>query len=460
MGLCFWSKRWSDVGVFMLVSVAFWIYADARTTWRRESPVEQLIRQAVVDIHYPVETHSGSSIQYDAGLRVKGGVERVLLSTDVVGAGYGDRLVADVRLRRLSPDNSYRRYLLSEGYGALGRIERIYRLEQGGASFSLVGWGRRVRARLISDFEQVSASVLRPEVRGVTYALALGDRSQLPVEIREGFRDAGVAHVLAVSGYHLGVIFFLLSWVVSRALWRWRHRQLRYLLLMGGTLGYTLLTGCSTATVRAFVMSSLVLLASLFGRRTDKVQLLSLTLLIFLIHEPMSYLSVGLMLSVSAVWGILTFLPLFRQLITPSIPLLSALRDALFVSVSAQIGVLPFLFLFFGRANLGVVWSNIPLMYLSALAIPYGLLLVVVVGVVGSIPSFLLVIQGWLVEAMIRVTQYFSIGAPYLSSTGEMDLVQVVLYYSVVLVIYRLVASQINARTPARHILDEKVGLH
>ena len=61
---------------------------------------------------------------------------------------------------------------------------------------------------------------------------------------------------------------------------------------------------------------------------------------------------------------------------------------------------------------------------------------------------------------MIRITRYFSLEAASLSAGGSMDVVQVILYYAIVVIFYRLVARQINAYSPYRHLLDEKVGMH
>ena len=451
-----------EIGLVLMVAAAFWLYTDARTLVARDFPERCELSRAVVDIHYPVSAHSESLTQYGATVQMDGQPVRVLLRSDASGIGYSTRAVADLELYRLRTDNSYHRYLLSEGYQAAGRIAHLYRLDKKPYT-SLSEAMQELRAGLVANFERASAPCLNPEVRGMTYALSLGDRSHLPRSVKERFTDTGVAHVIAVSGYHLGIIYLFLSSLLALGLWRWHHRHhrhLRYALLFLGTLAYTLFTGASTATVRAFLMSSLILLAAALGRRTDKVQLLSLTVLIFLVVQPLSYLSVGLMLSVSAVWGILTFLPLFQKLITPSVRGLQLLRDAIFVSVSAQIGVLPFLFMFFGRANMSIVWSNIPLMYLSAVAIPYGLILVVMVGLFGAVPPFLLTIQDWLVGSMIRITRYFSLEAASLSAGGSMDVVQVILYYAIVVIFYRLVARQINAYSPYRHLLDEKVGMH
>lgn len=452
--------KWGEViGVVLLVAGAFWLYTQVRTTVSRTLP-ERLQLQAVpLEVHYPVAAHAESALRYDTTVDVKGKKVRALMRSTPLAGSFSMEGSADVQLYALRMDNSYHRYLLSEGYQATGRILQIRELCQKDhptLSERMQSW----RAGVVERFETVAGNRLSPEVRGMTYALSLGDRSLLSRNVRQDFTDTGVAHVIAVSGYHLGVIFVLLSGMVSLFLWRWRYRYVRFGILLVGIVAYTLFTGGSTATVRACVMSSIVLLAGVLGRRTDRVQLLSLTMLIFLVVQPLSYLSVGLMLSLSAVWGILTFLPLFQQLITPSLRPLRWLRDAVFVSVAAQIGVLPFLFMFFGVTNLSIIWSNIPLMYLSAVAIPYGLLLVVTVGVVGAVPTFLLTLQEWLVGSMVRVTRHFSLGADTLSVQGEMDLVQVVLYYAIVVVAYRLAVRQVNAYSASRHILDEKVRVH
>ena len=335
---------------------------------------------------------------------------------------------------------SYGRYLLGEGYVAQGY----------GQSLDTAGRARTIRCRLmegrhhlISRFDSAVGDRLSAADKGLVYALCLGERLHLPRSVKSDFTSSGVAHVLAVSGYHLGIVFGLLSGLLGMLLPAYRHRRLRYLLIFLGLLVYTLLTGASTATMRAFVMSGIYLLAKLLGRRADPVQVLSLTLLFFLFLSPLSILSVGLLLSVSAVWGLMSFMPILLRLVNPSLRSLRFVWSSLAACISAQIGVLPFLFLFFGRAAGSMLWSAIPVVALSGLLIPVGLVALALPSLPG-LPRLLSLLSG----GMRAVTETFGTPALSLTVTMQYDLVLVVLYYAIVLTARELFVRLYNRRTP------------
>ena len=287
-----------------LLVIAYGIYADQRLRSLRSMPRAVTLYDASVRVNYPVASSAESAIRYDAALLTSDGGEIPILLT-LPGESaefYGMMLRGDLDLVALLGDTlpgSYGRYLLGEGY-----VAQAY-----GQSLETAGRARTIRCRLmegrhhlIGRFDMAVGDRLLAEDKGLVYALCLGERLHLPRSVKSDFTSSGVAHVLAVSGYHLGIVFGLLSGLLGLLLPAYRHRRLRYLLIFLGLLVYTLLTGASTATMRAFVMRGIYLLAKLLGRRADPVQVLSLTLLFFLFLNPLSILSVGLLLSVSAVW--------------------------------------------------------------------------------------------------------------------------------------------------------------
>ena len=427
-----------------LLVIAYGVYADQRFQSLRTMPRAVTLHDASVRVNHPVASSAESAIRYDAVLLVDEGKEIPLLLT-LPGEPeelYGMMLRGDLDLVALLGDTlpgSYGRYLLGEGYVAQGYGQS---LETAGRARTLRCRLMEGRHRLISRFDSAVGDRLSAEDKGLVYALCLGERLHLSRSVKSDFTSSGVAHVLAVSGYHLGIVFGLLSGLLC-LLPTYRHRRLRYLLILLGLLLYTLLTGASTATVRAFVMSGIYLLAKLLGRRADPVQVLSLTLLFFLFHSPLSILSVGLLLSVSAVWGLMSFMPILLRLVSPSLRSLRFVWSSLAACISAQIGVLPFLFLFFGKAAGSMLWSAIPVVALSGLLIPVGLVTLALPSLPG-LPWLLSLLAG----AMRAVTENF--GSPELSLTVTMqyDLVLVVLYYAIVLTARELFVRLYNRGTP------------
>lgn len=153
---------------------------------------------------------------------------------------------------------------------------------------------------------------LRQTVRGVegeiAAALVTGDRSGIPKEMREAFADAGIAHVLAISGLHLtvaaGLIFLLfrrgLSLIPPIAL-RYPIKKWAAALAILFTFGYLLLCNGTLPAQRAFLMASIFLTAILFDRQAMTLRNVAVAATVILLCFPESLMSPSFQLSFAAV---------------------------------------------------------------------------------------------------------------------------------------------------------------
>jgi len=212
----------------------------------------------------------------------------------------------------------------------------------------------KIRSRLIAG--------LTPAAAALTRALTLGERNALGDD-RAAFQRAGLAHLLALSGLHVGILvgFFLLLGV---PLGRWR-----YLLALVLLLGYLGLVGSSPSLVRATIMAGVWLLARASGRSdTPLPALLALSLAFHLLLAPYSIWSLSLWLSYLAVAGILLFVPPRRRL--PK--LLAWARYSLYATLGAQLALLPLLLHFFGYLPLFAPIANLTALPIAAILVPLG----------------------------------------------------------------------------------------
>ena len=146
---------------------------------------------------------------------------------------------------------------------------------------------------------------------GVAQALTVRERSNLPYETGEGYRNAGVAHLLAISGLHLSILVALLR----RILLLLRLRKVtREWIALGIILLYCFLTGFSPSIVRASVMLGFVLVGELILDETDGLTVLFFALFVLLMFNPYALLSVGLQLSFLSCLGIMLLEPYIGDL--------------------------------------------------------------------------------------------------------------------------------------------------
>lgn len=187
---------------------------------------------------------------------------------------------------------------------------------------------------LFSQLEFEDASVL--------CALVQGDRSYLTDGFYQGVKDAGVSHVLVVSGMHMAVVIALLIGFVERFLY---NRFLKALILVL-TAGFMIvLCGFTKSVLRAGVTYLLFALALLLKRESDSANTLGAAVTLLLIVNPYTWLSAAFRLSVLSTFGILAVaLPITREL--QAVPLfrhraVRPLLSAVLISVCAALFTMP-----------------------------------------------------------------------------------------------------------------------
>jgi competence protein ComEC len=172
-------------------------------------------------------------------------------------------------------------------------------------------------------------------------AVWLGDRKYVPESMRQAFIDTGVAHILSVSGIHVGIIYLSAAFILRLLI---RRQRLRVALTLGAVFLFALSSGARIPTVRAAIMVSLYLMAELFEREPDAPTALGLAALLFLVANPMLLFDGAFQLSFLSVASILVFARPLEMLFQP-FPYF--LRIPLSASVSVLILPLPFMIYFF-----------------------------------------------------------------------------------------------------------------
>ncbi len=166
-------------------------------------------------------------------------------------------------------------------------------------------------------------------------ALLLGDRSRLPKAWQQALQRCGLAHLLAVSGLHVGLLAWLLL-VLSRLV----PVKLRMLPAALGILMYLLIVGPRPSMLRAAVMGLIALATLTLQRPPQGLNALACCILVWVVHDPGIVGELGFQLSVAATAGILILLPVFnrRWILVPRV-----LRGPLAVTVAAQVATIPWI---------------------------------------------------------------------------------------------------------------------
>lgn len=238
-----------------------------------------------------------------------------------------------VRLRGyLSQSGVYANGLDSGGRPPLWRLrlqsERFLTVEAPAAGV----WPR------VGELRRFAAGLLAPHhgrfrAPALIEALILGDRSALPESWTQALRRSGLAHLLAVSGLHVGVVTLCVVWAAAVLPPRWR-----LLLAAAAVLLYLALIGPRPAATRASLMGLLAVAAVLGERPPQAVNALACAVLVLVGWEPSIVAELGFQLSVAATAGILLWAPVLSRR-WRRVP--KWLRQPLAVSIAAQVATLP-----------------------------------------------------------------------------------------------------------------------
>ena len=195
----------------------------------------------------------------------------------------------------------YHRYLVARGIGALGSIKSAERQSRSGPASAPDRFRQRLANWLQAETVNLDAAALHR-------ALTVGDRTAMSPELSERLRRTGTAHLLSISGLHVGMVAGLaglLAGLLATPLVRlrgWQDRR-RAMLITGlvAAFGYALLAGFSLPTVRALMMLLAGFGAMLWRRGIQPGRALLTALLAVLLIDPMAPLAIGFWLSFAAV---------------------------------------------------------------------------------------------------------------------------------------------------------------
>lgn len=303
------------------ISLAVMLAAGVAVIWLRSATVgaeptsypqvERIEARVLERIDQPAEDRLRLVLAYrDAGAGIARKVRiNVPLEDDKAGLVEG----AIVRLRaRLMPPSSP---MLPGGYD----FARTAWFQGLAATGSLIGEIEVVRpgqgASSLAGVQRALAAHVRERLSGspgtIAAAFASGDRGAIARADEEAMRDAGLTHLLSISGLHVSAVMaaaYLLA-IKLLALWPWLALRVRLPVLAaavaaGAGIGYTLLTGAEVPTVRSCIGAVLVLIALALGREPLSLRMVAVAAIAVLLLWPESLVGPSFQMSFAAVLAI------------------------------------------------------------------------------------------------------------------------------------------------------------
>ena len=301
-------------------------------------------------------------------------------------------------------------------------------------------WKQAARAVQERVVERLGELRLSADEHAVLASLTVNERSAMTRELRQRFSAVGVAHLLAVSGFHVALVSGALALLLSLLPRTAPFRILRCGLMIVVAWGYAAVSGLSAPAVRAATMLTIYLIGVAIRRNPEPYNMLAATALLMLVGDPLRLFDVGFQLSFAAVFFILLLAPRITRLIDVHHPLIAPPWRLVAISLAAQIGTFPLCCYYFGRASLVFLFSNFFLSLVATLLIPAALVWVALpAGTPGL--SVLQIAVERLTHILVAVVDRFS-RLPWASVSVRFDLVQLIGVYVVLFFALRVVISR------------------
>ena len=253
--------------------------------------------------------------------------------------------------------------------------------------------------------ETIQKTLPQPEA-AVLVPMLVGDKQSLSNEEKDAFTDAGVMHILVVSGLKVAYVagtFLLLFRIVGF------KRRLASLFTIPFLLIYMTATGNNPPVVRATVMALCIFATMSLNRSSITYQALALAAAAILIVDPQALFSASFQLSFAATIGIVYLYP---YLIRPfqKFPwwLRNPVGGSIAVSLASQLGVIPLLSLYFHKMFFAGIISNIPIVPLTGIITGMGIVLYMVHFVSGTFASFIAWVTALLIKILLAQVHYFA----------------------------------------------------
>lgn len=232
-------------------------------------------------------------------------------------------------------------------------------------------------------------------------ALLIGYRIDLDKDLVQAYSNAGVVHIIAISGLHLGLIYGLLLWITLKIPFLKKAKVPRVLVILFCMWFFVFLTGASPSVMRAAVMFSFISVGTIFQKRVSVYNSLSASAFLLLCFDPYLLWNVGFQLSYLAVLGIVALQKTIYNWFYVKNKILDYTWKLASVSIAAQIFTIPICFYYFHQLPLLFLIANIIVIPLATVAL-CGCIALIAVSPLGFLPVYI----GKLVSAFLFAMNY------------------------------------------------------
>ena len=356
----------------------------------------------------------------------------------------GDKIKANLKLKSpqkkiLPTDFDEVNYFKSLGVLFKSNISKKNTIILPSSNFNIKSEIQNVRLIIKSKLKNIFK-----DSHGIIYSLLTGDKSQLDYSLINRFSKTGIAHVLAISGLHVGIIAFIIYQFLI--ILRIRNEKIKLISFISITFLFIVLTGFQPSALRAFSMISLYFILKFLGRKPEPLNILFFVSIIFLLIDPNLIYSIGFQLSFAAVLSILLLYSFIYKsisyFITSENRFFRFIKSSISISISATLGTQIISAYHFNVFSITYPISNLFIIPLIVLLLSFSIISVLLYIINTNIGEFYALSSDYISNLIVNISNFFYIRELH---SIDVDYKVIISIISFILLCYVLLSNNKNS---------------
>jgi len=280
--------------------------------------------------------------------------------------------------------------------------------------------------------KEITKQTLPPPYNYLLIGMLLGEKSFISTDLKEIFSEAGIMHVLAVSGLHVGIIAMALLFFLSMLR---LPKKPKLFILISILIMYASITGFRPSVLRATIMFILLIGGKLINRGRNLNISLFFAAFLILLSNPLILYDAGFLLSFIVTFFIINLAPILQELFSK---IIVWVKNPLAVSTAAWIGIFPLSAYFFTKVSMISIISNIFIIPLTGIAVILGFITFFIGLISISLAGMIAGINYLILNLITLIAKSFSSLPFAYVYVAQPSIIVIILYYLMVFFIIEI----------------------
>ena len=268
-------------------------------------------------------------------------------------------------------------------------------------------FSEKIKQKRLEILQNIDQAKLSEKSKEFTKGIILADRTEMDRETVEDFSKSGLVHILAISGSHMAIIFWLIL-LLLKPIFPASFRNVPIVISLIFIWLFAIFIDFGSSVIRSCIMISAYYFYVLLQRKPDLLHAMAISGLAILIFDTNQLFDVGFQLSFIAVFGIFWLNePILKYLPKPKNNIQNFLVNVISISIAAQLATLPLVIYYFHQYSLISVIANLVVIPFSEVIIIFALLMTILLGF-GFDISWLNALYDSGVQLVLKVIHFFA----------------------------------------------------